>query len=50
MLSIERRRHDVHVLFGDVSCDVSNAHWCVNNEIKENLLFFSEYHKNFHLV
>ena len=27
--------------------DVRNAHWRVNNKIKENLLFFSEYHKKF---
>ena len=47
LLSTERRRHDVHVLFGDVSYDVRNP-WCVNNKIKqENLLFFSEYHKIF---
>ena len=26
MLSTERRRHDVHVLFGDVIYDVRNAH------------------------
>ena len=26
MLSTERRRHDVHVLFGDVTYDVRNAH------------------------
>ena len=25
MLSTERRRHDVHVLFGDVTYDVRNA-------------------------
>ena len=51
MLSTERRRRDVHVLFGDVSYDVRNAHWRVNNKIKkENVLFFSVYHKNFHLV
>ena len=35
MLSTKRRQHDVHVLFGDVSYDVRNAHWRVNNEIKE---------------
>ena len=51
MLSTERRRHDVHVLFGDVSYDVRNAHWRVNNKIKKKkILFFSEYHKTFHLV
>ena len=32
--STERRRHDVHVLFGDVSYDVRKAHWRVNNKIK----------------
>ena len=26
MFSTERRRHDVHVLFGDVTYDVRNAH------------------------
>ena len=47
MLSTERRRHDVHVLFGDVIYDVRNAHWRKNKKEKENLLFFfSEYHKN----
>ena len=43
-----RRRHDVHVLFGNVRYDVRNAHSPVNN--KKKLLFFSEYHKIFHLV
>ena len=47
MLSIERRRHDVHGLFGDVIYDVRKAHWRVNNKIKKNLLLFSEYHKQF---
>ena len=48
MLSTERRRHDVHVLFGDVIYDVINAHWRVNNKIKRKFtLFFSEYHKIF---
>ena len=47
MLSTERRRHDVHVLFGGVIYDVRNAHWRVNKKIKNNLLFFSEYHKFF---
>ena len=50
ILSNARRRHDVHVLFGDVSYDVRNVHWRVNNKIKRILLFFSEYHKNCHLV
>ena len=40
MLNTERRRrHDVHVLFGDVSFDVRNALWCVNNKIKKNYSF-----------
>ena len=47
MLSTERRRDDVHVLFGDVIYDVRNLRWRVNNEIKRNFLFFSEYHKKF---
>ena len=48
MLSTERRRHDDHVLFGDVIYDVRNAHWLVKKKKeKENLLFFSEYHKKF---
>ena len=34
MLSTERRRHDVHMLFGDVSYDARKAHWRVNNKIK----------------
>ena len=47
MLSTERQRHDVHVLFGDVIYDVRNAHWRVNKKTKkENLLFVREYHKN----
>ena len=40
MLSTERRRHDVHVLFGDVSYDVRNAHWRVNNKIKRKFTLF----------
>ena len=40
MLSTERRRHDVDVLFGDVSCDVRNAHWCVNNKIDRTFTLF----------
>ena len=40
MLSIERRRHDVHVLFGDVSFDVRNAHWHVKNKIKRKFTLF----------
>ena len=35
MLSTERRRHDVHVSFGDVSYDVRNAHWLVNSQKKK---------------
>ena len=35
MLSTERRRHDVHVLFGDVRYDVRNAHLRVNNKIED---------------
>ena len=41
MLSTERRRHDVHVLFGDVSFDVRSAHWLVNNKIKRKFTLFS---------
>ena len=41
MLSTERRRHDVHVLFGDVSYDVRNAHWRVNNKNKKKIYSFS---------
>ena len=41
MLSTERRRYDVHVLFGDVSYDVRNAHWRVNNKIKRKIYSFS---------
>ena len=41
MLITERRRHDVHVLFGDVSYDVRNAHWHVNNRIKKKIYSFS---------
>ena len=39
-LSAERRRHDVHVLFGDVSYDVRNTHWRVNNKIKRKFTLF----------
>ena len=35
-----RRRHDVHVLFGDVRYDVRNAHWPVNNKIKRKFTLF----------
>ena len=35
MLSTECRRHDVHVLFGDVIYDVRNAHWRVNKQKKK---------------
>ena len=34
------RRHDVHVLFGDVIYDVRNAHWPLNNKIKRNFTLF----------
>ena len=51
MLSTERRRHDVHVLFGDVRYDVRNVQWRVKKLNKKKIYsFFSEYHKNFHLV
>ena len=40
MLSTERRRHDVHVLFGDISYDVRNVHWRVNNKIKRKFTLF----------
>ena len=39
--SIERGRHDVHVLFGGVSYDVRSAHWRVNNKIKRKFTLFS---------
>ena len=45
MLSTERRRHDFHVLFGDVIYDVRIAHWRVNNKMKRKFTLFSEYHK-----
>ena len=38
MLSTERRRHDVHVLFGDVIYDVRNAHWRVMKTFKFSLV------------
>ena len=34
-------RHDVHVLFADVTYDVRNAHWRVNNKIKRKNYPFS---------
>ena len=40
MLRTERRRHDVHVLFVDVSYDVRSAHWHVNNKIKRKFTLF----------
>ena len=54
MLSTERRRHDVHVLFGDVSYDVINAHWHVNNKIKRKLTLttikiFISFNENIHI-
>ena len=39
MLSTERRRHYVHVLFGDVSYDIRNAHWRVNNKKKKKKIY-----------
>ena len=39
-LSTEHRRHDVHVLFGDINYDVKNAHWRVNNKIKRKFTLF----------
>ena len=51
MLSTERQRHDVHVLFGDVIYDVRNAHWRVNIKIKRKFTLFSvNTIKNCHLV
>ena len=41
MLSTERRRHDVHVLFRDVSYDVRNVHRHVNNKIERKFTLFS---------
>ena len=40
-LSTEHQRHDVHVLFGDFSYDVRNAHWRVNIKIKRKFTLFS---------
>ena len=40
MLSTGRRRHDVLVLFGDVSYEVRNAHWRVNSKIKRKFTPF----------
>ena len=46
MLSTERRRHDVHVLFSINNInDVRNVHWRVNNKIKRKFTLSSEYHK-----
>ena len=47
MLSTERRRHDVHVLFGDVSYHVRNAHWRVNIKIKRKFTLSLNTIKNF---
>ena len=44
MLNTERRRDDVHVLFGDISYDFKSAHWRLNNKMKRKILFFSEYY------
>ena len=41
MLSTERRRHDVHVLFGDVRYDVRNVQWHVKKQIKKKIYSFS---------
>ena len=42
MLNTERRRHDVHVLFGDVRYDVRNMQWRVKkNKIKRKFTLFS---------
>ena len=41
MLSTERRLNDVHALFDDISYDVRNAHWRVNNKIKRKFTLFS---------
>ena len=40
MLSTERRRHDVHVLFGDVRYDVRNVQWRVKNKTKRKFTLF----------
>ena len=40
MLSSERRRHDVNVLFDDVTYDVRSAHCLVNNRIKRTFTLF----------
>ena len=40
MLSTECRRHDVHVLFGDIIYDVRNAHWPINNKMKRKFTLF----------
>ena len=40
MLSTERQSHNVHVLFGDISYDIRNAHWHVNNKIKRKFTLF----------
>ena len=41
MLNTERRRHDVHVLFGDVRYDVRNVQWYVKNKINKKIYSFS---------
>ena len=55
-LSAESWRHDVHVLFDDVSYDVRSAHWRVNNKIKKIysstviiLKFFTSCNENIHI-
>ena len=47
IICTERRRHDVHVLFGEVSYAVRSVHWRVNNTIRRKFILFSEYQKNF---
>ena len=49
MLSTERQRHDVHVLFGDVIYDARNVHWRVKKKIKKKIYSFSVNTINFFL-
>ena len=46
MLSTERQRQDVHVLFGDISYDVRKVHWRVNNKIKRKFTLMLRTHEN----
>ena len=39
VLSTERQRHGVHVLFDDVSYDVRSAHFRINNKLKRKFIF-----------